>query len=125
MLTGLLISNAVGSISAQGCKGAVSSDGPETPSRVQINKAMVGFLTHTGYSHGGAGYEGIIFLVEQFRDSGLKDPASPAHGLDLKAMAQALRRAVRAAEDAAQGSRAPSACARSPGSTIRCSATSR
>ena len=88
VLTGLLISNAVGSISAQGCKGAVSSDGPETPSRVQINKAMVGFLTHTGYSHGGAGYEGIIFLVEQFRDSGLKDPASPAHGLDLKAMAK-------------------------------------
>ena len=87
VLTGLLISNAVGSISAQGCKGAVSSDGPETPGRVQINKAMVGFLTHTGYSHGGAGYEGIIFLVEQFRDSGLKDPASPAHGLDLKAMA--------------------------------------
>jgi hypothetical protein len=88
VLTGLLISNAVGSISAQGCKGAVSADGPETPSRVQINKAMVGFLTHTGYSHGGAGYEGIIFLVEQFRDSGLKDPASAAHGLDLKAMAE-------------------------------------
>jgi succinyl-CoA synthetase alpha subunit len=87
VLTGLLISNAVGSISAQGCKGAVSADGPETPSRVQINKAMVGFLTHTGYSHGGAGYEGIIFLVEQFRESGLKDPASAAHGLDLKAMA--------------------------------------
>ena len=88
VLTGLLISNAVGSISAQGCKGAVSSDGPETPSRVQINKAMMGFLTHTGYSHGGAGYEGIVFLAEQFRDSGLKDPSSAAHGLDLKAMAK-------------------------------------
>jgi hypothetical protein len=88
VLTGLLISNSVGAISAQGCKGAVSADGPETPSRVQINKAMVGFLTHTGYSHGGAGYEGIIFLAEQFRDSGLKDPADPAHGHDLKAMAQ-------------------------------------
>ena len=88
VLTGLLISNAVGSISAQGCKGAVSADGPETPSRVQINKAMVGFLTHTGYSHGGAGYEGIVFLAEQFRDSALKDPSSNAHGLDLKAMAE-------------------------------------
>jgi hypothetical protein len=88
VLTGLLISNAVGSISAQGCKGAVSSDGPETPSRVQINKAMMGFLTHTGYSHGGAGYEGIVFLAEQFRDSGLKDPSSASHGLDLKAMAK-------------------------------------
>ncbi|HSE01437.1 MAG TPA: CoA-binding protein [Burkholderiales bacterium] len=88
VLTGLLISNAVGSISAQGSKGAVSADGPETPGRVQINKAMAGFLTHTGYAHGGAGYEGIIFLAEQFRESGLKDPASPAHGLDLKTMAQ-------------------------------------
>jgi succinyl-CoA synthetase alpha subunit len=88
VLVGLLISNAVGSISAQGCKGAVSADGPETPSRVQLNKAMAGFLTHTGYSHGGAGYEGIIFLVEQFRESGLQDPASASHGLDLKAMAQ-------------------------------------
>jgi succinyl-CoA synthetase alpha subunit len=88
VLTGLLISNAVGSISAQGCKGAVSSDGPETPSRVQINKAMMGFLTHTGYSHGGAGYEGIVFLADQFRDSGLQDPSSASHGLDLKAMAK-------------------------------------
>jgi succinyl-CoA synthetase alpha subunit len=88
VLTGLLISNAVGSISAQGCKGAVSADGPETPSRVQINKAMVGFLTHTGYSHGGAGYEGIVFLAEQFRDSALQDPSSKTHGLDLKAMAE-------------------------------------
>jgi succinyl-CoA synthetase alpha subunit len=87
VLTGLLISNAVGSISAQGCKGAVSADGPETPSRVQINKSMIGFLTHTGYSHGGAGYEGIVFLAEQFRESGLEDPANAAHGLDLKAMA--------------------------------------
>ena len=90
VLTGLLISNAVGSISAQGCKGAVSSDGPETPSRVQINKAMMGFLTHTGYSHGGAGYEGIVFLAEQFRDSGLKDPSSAAHGLNLQAMAKSF-----------------------------------
>ena len=90
VLTGLLISNAVGSISAQGCKGAVSSDGPETPSRVQINKAMMGFLTHTGYSHGGAGYEGIVFLAEQFRDSGLKDPSSTAHGLNLQAMAKSF-----------------------------------
>jgi hypothetical protein len=88
VLTGLLISNAVGSISAQGCKGAVSADGPETPSRVQINKAMVGLLTHTGYSHGGAGYEGIVFLAEQFRDSALQDPSSKTHGLDLKAMAE-------------------------------------
>lgn len=87
VLTGLLVSNGVGSISAQGAKGAVSADGPQTPERIQINKAMVGFLSHSGYSHGGAGYEGIAFLVEQFRDTGLADPCDPDHGLDLAAMA--------------------------------------
>jgi len=33
-------------------KGAVAADGPQMLTRVQINKAMVGFLTHSGYSHG-------------------------------------------------------------------------
>ena len=88
VLVGLLISNGPGSISAQGAKGAVAADGPQTPDRVQINKAMVGFLTHTGYSHGGNGFEGMAFLLEQFRDSGLTDPSDPNHGLDLKAMAR-------------------------------------
>ena len=87
MLIGLLISNGPGAISAQGAKGAVSADGPQTPERVQINKAMAGFLTHTGYSHGGNGFEGMAFLLEVFRESGLTDPSDPNHGLDLKAMA--------------------------------------
>src|SRR3954464_11854626 len=39
ILIGLLISNGPGAISAQGAKGAVSADGPQTPGRVQINKA--------------------------------------------------------------------------------------
>jgi Citrate synthase, C-terminal domain len=65
----------------------VSADGPESPERVQLNKALVGFLTHSGYAHGGNGYEGIAFLLEQFRDSGLKDPTDPGHGIDLKALA--------------------------------------
>ncbi|WP_280154753.1 CoA-binding protein [Piscinibacter sp. XHJ-5] len=86
-LIGLLLTNGPGAISAQGAKGAVSADGPESPERVQLNKALMGFLTHTGYTHGGNGYEGIAFLMEQFRDSGLADPASRAHGLDLKALA--------------------------------------
>jgi hypothetical protein len=89
ILIGLLISNGPGSISAQGAKGAVSADGPQAPARVQINKGMVGFLTHCGYSHGGNGFEGIAFLLEQFRGVDLKDPADPEHGLDLKAMATA------------------------------------
>lgn len=88
ILVGLLISNGPGSISAQGAKGAVAADGPQTPGRVQINKAMIGFLTHCGYSHGGNGYEGMAFLLEQFRDAGLGNPSDPDHGIDLKAMAR-------------------------------------
>ena len=86
-LVGLLLSNGPGTISAQGAKGSVSSDGPEQPERVQLNKAMVGFLTHCGYAHGGNGYEGVAFLIEQFRGSGLKDAGDPGHGLDLKVLA--------------------------------------
>ena len=54
---------------------------------MQLNKAMVGFLTHSGYAHGGNGYEGVAFLLEQFKDSGLADPGDPKHGLDLDALA--------------------------------------
>jgi hypothetical protein len=86
-LVGLLLSNGPGTISAQGCKGAVSSDGPEQPERVQLNKGLVGFLTHCGYAHGGNGYEGVAFLLEQFKDSGLADPGDPAHGLDVGGLA--------------------------------------
>jgi succinyl-CoA synthetase alpha subunit len=86
-LVGLLLTNGPGAISAQGAKGAVSADGPEQPDRVLLNKALIGFLTHTGYTHGGNGYEGISYLVEQFRDTGLEDPGRPDHGVDLKAVA--------------------------------------
>lgn len=86
-LVGLLLSNGPGAISAQGAKGAVSADGPESPERVQLNKALVGFLTHSGFTHGGNGYEGIAFLLDQFRDAGLKDPTDPKHGIDLGALA--------------------------------------
>ena len=87
MLVGLLISNGPGAITAQGAKGAVAADGPQSPSRVQINKAMVGFLTHSGFSHGGNGYEGIAFLLDAFAGAKLADPGDPNHGLDLKGMA--------------------------------------
>jgi hypothetical protein len=84
---GLLLSNGPGTISAQGAKGAVSADGPEDPERVQLNKALTGFLTHTGYTHGGNGYEGVAFLIERFRDCGLVNPGDPDHGIDLSALA--------------------------------------
>lgn len=90
MLLGLLATNGPGAISAQGAKGAVSADGPQTPERVQINKAFVGFLTHTGFAHGGNGYEGMAFLLERFAGVGLTDPSDPDHGLDLRAMAMSF-----------------------------------
>ncbi len=95
ILIGLLISNGPGSITAQGAKGAVAADGPQTPGRVQINKAMVGFLTHSGYSHGGNGFEGMAFLLEQFKGIDLENPSDRGHGLDLKAMAMRFADAYR------------------------------
>ena len=87
VLLGLIISNGPGTISAQGAKGAVSSDGPQDPLRVQVNKGFVGMLTHTGFAHGGNGYEAVAFLIDLFKSSGLKDPASKNHGIDLKEIA--------------------------------------
>ncbi len=83
LLLGLLLTNGPGTISAQGCKGGVSSDGPEQPGRVQVNKAYLGFLSHTGYAHGGNGFEAIDFLLDLFWDDPLTDPCNPEHGLDL------------------------------------------
>ena len=103
VLLGLIISNGVGTISAQGCKGAVSADGPETPDRVQINKAMVGFLTHTGFAHGGNGFEGIQFLIENFAETNLKDAADANHGLDLVAMGTKFALAFAAEKRAKKG----------------------
>lgn len=88
-LVGLLLSNGPGTITGQGVKGAVSSDGPEQPERVQLNKAMLGFLSHCGYAHGGNGYEGVAFLLDQFAGVDLPDPARPDHGVDLRALAAA------------------------------------
>jgi len=103
VLLGLIISNGVGTISAQGAKGAVSADGPETPERVQINKAMIGFMTHTGFAHGGNGYEGIQFLVDQFCSSGLKDAGDPHHGMDLNGMTKKFAIAFAAEKKARKG----------------------
>jgi hypothetical protein len=87
VLLGLIITNGPGTISAQGSKGAVSADGPEMPDRVQVNKAFIGFLTHTGFAHGGNGYEAAAFLIEQFKSTSLKSADDKNHGLDLDAMA--------------------------------------
>ncbi|HEB80127.1 MAG TPA: hypothetical protein ENI79_06615 [Rhodospirillales bacterium] len=97
VMLGLIISNGVGTISAQGAKGAVAADGPETPERVHINKCMIGYLTHTGFAHGGNGFEGIQFLIERFSGKNMTDAGNAKHGLDLKAMAEEY--AVKFGED--------------------------
>ena len=92
ILLGLIVSNGPGTISAQGPKGAVAADGPEVPDRVQVNKAYTGFLTHTGYAHGGNGFEAMEFLIRQFGDQNLADPGDKGHGLNLEEMATAYAR---------------------------------
>lgn len=89
ILLGLVATNGPGTITAQGAKGAVSADGPENPGRVQINKGYIGMLTHAGYAHGGNGYEAMAFLLKEFKDSGLSDPGSATHKVDLEEMALA------------------------------------
>jgi hypothetical protein len=111
VLLGLLLSNGPGTISAQGAKGAVSADGPESPERVQLNKAMVGFLSHSGFSHGGNGFEGMQLLLDEFKGRPLRDPGDPDHGLDLAGMAREFalaykREKAQRRETAAEGTRA-------------------
>jgi citrate synthase len=84
-LLGLTITNGPGTLSAKGAKGSVSA-------RNDISMAFVGFLANTGRAHGGNGYEAIEFLVEQFKGVTLPDPGDPAHGLDLKRMANEAAR---------------------------------
>jgi hypothetical protein len=57
ILVGLLTTNGPGSITAQGAKGAMSSNGPQMLSPGWINK-VVGCLGHGGSSHGGNGLIG-------------------------------------------------------------------
>ncbi len=98
-MLGLIISNGPGTISAQGAKSAVSADGPETPERVQINKAMASFLVNTGFAHGGNGFEGIEFLLECFKGIDLKDAGNEKHGIDLKAIATTAAKAFKAEKE--------------------------
>lgn len=86
-LSGLLLTNGPGAISAQGAKGAVSADGPEQPERVQLNKALVGCLTHTGFAHGGNGYEGIAYLLDKLQNL-INDPSHEISPSDLDSLAR-------------------------------------
>ena len=98
-LLGLLASNGPGAISALGPKAAVSADGPETPARVQINKAYIGFLTHCGYAHGGNGFEGIRFLLDCFEGTDVSNSFDCA-SVDLSALAIVRAAAFKGAKKA-------------------------
>jgi len=92
---GLTLTNGPGTLSSKGAKESVSA-------RNDISMAFVGFLANTGRAHGGNGYEAIEFLLEQFRGVELADPGDPAHGLDLKGMANRAARAYGAYKKQAQ-----------------------
>lgn len=98
-LLGLLASNGPGTISAQGAKLAVSADGPETASRVLVNKAYIGFLASSGYAHGGNGYEGVRFLLDCFKGIAVSDPAGGPDLCNVPDLAGRVARAHRAEKE--------------------------
>ncbi|RPI00360.1 MAG: CoA-binding protein [Calditrichaeota bacterium] len=79
-LLGLTVTNGPGTLSAKGAKESVSA-------RNHIATAFAGFLTNTGYAHGGNGFEAVEFLLKQFKDAKISDPGDAGHGIDLKELA--------------------------------------
>lgn len=67
-LLALTLTNGPGTISAKGAKESVSA-------RNNISTAFAGFLSNTGLSHGGNGYEAIQFLLKSFEGIDLTNPA--------------------------------------------------
>ncbi len=98
-LVGLLLTNGPGAISAQGAKGAVSADGPETPERVQLNKALVGFLTAFrlyAWRQRLRGHRVPHQTVPRFRSCRSDEPESWPRSQRAR---PALRRRIRALQD--------------------------
>ncbi|MGE5314284.1 MAG: CoA-binding protein [Acidobacteriota bacterium] len=79
-LIGLTITNGPGTISAKGAKESVSA-------RNHISMAFVGFLSNTGFAHGGNGFEAVKFLLDAFKDAHLEDPGVKDPSTDLGAIA--------------------------------------
>ncbi len=80
-LVGLTLTNGPGTISAKGAKETVSA-------RNYIPTAYVGFLVNTGLAHGGNGFEAVEFLLNNFKDSDLKNPGDKNHEIDLATIAK-------------------------------------
>jgi citrate synthase len=79
-LIGLTITNGPGTLSAKGAKESVSA-------RNHISMSFVGFLSNTGFAHGGNGFEAVEFLINTFKDANLDDPGNNKHNINLKELA--------------------------------------
>ncbi|HHB79127.1 MAG TPA: CoA-binding protein, partial [Saprospiraceae bacterium] len=79
-LLGVTLTNGPGTISAKGAKESVSA-------RNNISTAFVGYLANTGLAHGGNGFEGIQFMIDSFKGSGLVDPGQKTTKVPIKAIA--------------------------------------
>lgn len=89
------LTNGPGTLSAQAAKlSASAGNSPHT--------AMIATLSTIGDSHGGNGREAVKFLADIFRDTCLKDPYDPNHGLDIKATAMQVAQAFKQRKDAAK-----------------------
>ncbi len=94
-LLALTLTNGPGTISAKGAKESVSA-------RNNISTAFMGFLTNTGLSHGGSGYEAIEFLLESFKDATVNDPADISDEKAFSALAEKSANAYKKYKDAAK-----------------------
>jgi hypothetical protein len=73
--------DAIDLVAFQTLVGLLFSNGPGV-----IQQRPDRLFTHCGYAGGGNNFEGVAFLLEQFKDGGLTDPGSPAHGVDIDTM---------------------------------------
>ena len=80
-LIGLTLTNGPGTISAKGAKESVSA-------RNHIPMAFVGFLSNTGFAHGGNGFEAIEYLLDIFENANIKDPGQKGNTSDLNKVAK-------------------------------------
>lgn len=81
-LMNLTVSNGPGTISAKGAKESVSA-------RNHIPTSFAGFMTNTGFAHGGNGFEAVEFLIKEFQ--GLDPYKENESGRDAKLESVASR----------------------------------
>ncbi len=79
-LLNLTISNGPGTISAKGAKESVSA-------RNHISTAYVGFMTNTGFAHGGNGFEAIDFLIREFKEYNPYNESGDGRNKNLESLA--------------------------------------